>query len=154
MVNDLFASIADDASSDKTVAIAEQFAKAAPFTVHIHRHDKRLGYRANFMLPASLCTSDVIAFCDQDDIWSRQKLALCIERFRDPAVLLAYHNGEVVTAAGERLDNLDYLASAPMTPPLSLCPIRNMPFALGFTEVSRRSILEFSDLCIGAVKSL
>jgi glycosyltransferase involved in cell wall biosynthesis len=30
--------IADDASSDRTVAIAEQFAKAAPFTVHIHRH--------------------------------------------------------------------------------------------------------------------
>jgi hypothetical protein len=49
------------------VAIAEQFAKAAPFTVHIHRHDKRLGYRANFVLAASLCTSDVIAFYDQDD---------------------------------------------------------------------------------------
>jgi glycosyltransferase involved in cell wall biosynthesis len=116
MVSDLFASIADDASSDKTVAIAAQFAKAAPFTVHVHRHDKRLGYRANFMLAASLCTSDVIAFCDQDDIWSRQKLALWIERSRDPAVLLAYHNAEVVTAAGERLGSLDYLASAPMTP--------------------------------------
>jgi glycosyltransferase involved in cell wall biosynthesis len=138
--------IADDASSDKTVAIAEQFAKAAPFTVHIHRHDNRVGYRANFMRAASLCTSDVIAFCDQDDIWSPRKLALCIEPFQDPAVLLAYHNAEVVTAAGERVGSLDYLASAPITPPLSLCPIRNMPFALGFTEVFRRSILEFSDL--------
>ena len=138
--------IADDASSDKTVAIAEQFAKTAPFTVHIHRHDKRLGYRANFMRAASLCTSDVIAFCDQDDIWSPQKLALCIEPFRDPAVLLAHHNAEVVTEAGERLGSLDYLASAPMTPPLSVCPIRQMGTALGFTVVFRRSILEFSDL--------
>ena len=139
--------ITDDASSDKTVAIAQQFAKTAPFTVHIHRHDERLGYRANFMRAASLCTSDVIAFCDQDDVWSPQKLALCIERFQDPAVLLAHHNAEVVTEAGERLGSLDHLASAPTTPPLSLCAIgRNMPFALGFTEVFRRSILKFSDL--------
>jgi glycosyltransferase involved in cell wall biosynthesis len=139
--------IADDASSDKTVAIAEQFAKAAPFTVHIHRHDKRLGYGANFMRAASLCTSELIAFCDQDDVWTPRKLALCIEPFRDPEVLLAYHNAEVVTEAGKRLGNLDYLGSAPMTPPLSLCPIGwNTPSALGFTEVFHRSILKFSDL--------
>src|ERR1700719_1618101 len=131
--------IADDASSDKTVAIAEQFAKTAPFTVHIYRHDKRLGYRANFMRAAGLCASELIAFCDQDDIWSPRKLALCIEPFRDPAALLAYHNAKVVTEAGERLGSLDYLASAPMTPALSLCPIRWKPAPLGFTQVFRRS---------------
>jgi glycosyltransferase involved in cell wall biosynthesis len=139
--------ITDDASSDKTVAIAEQFATGAPFPVHIYRYGNRLGYRANFMRAASFCTSDVIAFCDQDDVWSPRKLALCVKPFRDPAVLLAYHNAEVVTEAGERLGSLDYLASAPMTPPLSLCPIGwNTPSALGFTEVFRRSILKFSDL--------
>jgi len=139
--------ITDDASSDKTVAIAEQFATDAPFPVHIHRYGTRLGYRANFMRAASFCTSDLIAFCDQDDVWSPRKLALCVKPFRNPAVLLAYHNAEVVTEAGERLGSLDYLASAPMTPPLSLCPIGwNTPSALGFTEVFRRSILKFSDL--------
>jgi glycosyltransferase involved in cell wall biosynthesis len=138
--------ITDDASSDKTVVIAEQFAKTAPFPVHVHRHEKRVGYRANFMRAARHCISDVIAFCDQDDIWSPRKLALCIEPFRDPAVLLAYHNAEVVTETGERLGSLDHLASATMTPPLSLCPMRYPNYALGFTEVFRRSILEFSDL--------
>jgi hypothetical protein len=98
------------------------------------------------MRTASLCTSDVIAFCHQDDIWSPQKLALCIEPFRDPAVLLAHHNAEVVTEAGERLGDLDYLVSAPMTSPLSVCPIRQIGTAPGFTVVFRRSILEFSDL--------
>ena len=139
--------ITDDASSDKTVAIAEQFATHARFPVHIHRNNKRLGYRANFMRGASLCISDLIAFCDQDDIWSPRKLALCIEPFRDPAVLLAHHNAEAVTEAGKRLGNLDHWASAPMMPPLSLCPIGwETPFALGFTEVFHRSILKFSDL--------
>jgi glycosyltransferase involved in cell wall biosynthesis len=138
--------ITDDASSDKTVAIVQQFAKAAPFPVHIHRHEKRLGYRANFMRAARFCTSDLIAFCDQDDIWSPRKLAVCIEPFRDPAVLLTYHNAKVVTEAGERIGSLDHFASPPMTPPLSLCPIRRMGSPLGFTEVFRRSILEFSGL--------
>jgi glycosyltransferase involved in cell wall biosynthesis len=138
--------ITDDASSDKTVAIAEQFATGAPFPVHIHRNGNRLGYRASFMRAASLCTSDVIAFCDQDDVWSPRKLSLCIEPFRDPTVLLVHHNAEVVTEAGKRLGNLDHLASGPMTPPLSLCPIRQMGAPLGFTELFRRSILAFSGL--------
>jgi glycosyltransferase involved in cell wall biosynthesis len=138
--------ITDDASTDETVAIAEQFAKVAPFAVHIHRRDKRLGYSANFMGAANLCTSDLIAFCDQDDIWFPQKLALCIEPFRDPAVLLAYHNAQVVTEEGEPHGRLDHFASAPRTLPLSCYPMQYTQYALGFTEVFRRSILDFSDL--------
>jgi len=133
--------ITDDASSDKTVAIVQQFAKAAPFPVHLHRHYERVGYRANFMQTARHCASELIAFCDQDDIWSPRKLALCVEPFRDPAVLLTYHNADVVTEAGERIGCLDHFASPPITPPLSLCPIRQMGSQLGFTEVFRRSIL-------------
>jgi glycosyltransferase involved in cell wall biosynthesis len=138
--------ITDDASEDKTVAIAEQFANSAPFTVNIHRGDNRLGFRANFMRAANLCASELIAFCDQDDIWSPRKLALCIEPFQDPTVLLAYHNAQVVTEAGEPLGSLDHFASAPITPPLSCYPMRWMQYALGFTEVFRSSILELSDL--------
>jgi glycosyltransferase involved in cell wall biosynthesis len=137
--------ITDDASSDKTVAIAQQFAKAVPFPVHIHRHEKRMGFRANFMRAAGHCISDLIAFCDQDDIWSPRKLALCVEPFRDPAVLLTYHNAEVVTETGERLGSLDHFASVPRTPPLALCAVR-LETLPGFTEVFRRSILELSDL--------
>jgi hypothetical protein len=92
------------------------------------------------MRAATICTSSLIAFCDQDDIWSPQKLTICIEPFRDPAVLLVYHNAEAVTEAGTRLGSLDYFAPVPMTPPLSSCPIRKIPPVLGFTEVFRRSI--------------
>jgi len=136
----------DDGSTDRTVGVAKQFAKTAPFPVQIHRNDNRLGFCANFMKASGLCASELIAFCDQDDIWFPQKLALCVERFRDPAVLLTYHNAEVVTEAGERLGNLDPFASMPMSPPLSSYAMRYMEYALGFTEVFRRSILAFSDL--------
>ena len=138
--------ITDDASTDKTLAIARQFAKRAPFPVHIHRAEKRLGYRMNFMRAASLCRSEVIAFCDQDDIWSPRKLALCVEPFRDPAVLLVHHNAEVVTEVGEPVGSLNHFASVPMAPALSLCPIRRQGTPLGFTEVFRRSLLQLSRL--------
>jgi Glycosyl transferase family 2 len=139
--------ISDDASSDKTITVAEQFAETAPFTVRIYRHDSRVGYSANFMRAAALCTSDLIAFCDQDDIWSPLKLASCVESFRDPEVLLVYHNAQVVTETGEPLNRLEYNTSRPIAPPLSLCllPSYYMNFAFGFTEVFRRSIMEFSD---------
>jgi glycosyltransferase involved in cell wall biosynthesis len=138
--------VADDASSDETVAIIAQFARTAPFEVHVHRYCDRVGYRANFMRAASLCKSDVIAFCDQDDIWSPQKLALCTEPFRDPNVLMIYHNADVITETGEPIDNLDSLASEPITEPLAVSSVHNMSGPLGFTELFRRSILWFSHL--------
>ena len=138
--------ITDDASTDLTLAIAQQFAKRACFPVHVHQAEKRSGYRTNFMKAATLCSSELIAFCDQDDVWSPRKLALCIEPFRDPAVLLVHHDAEVVTEAGEPLGSLNHFASAPMAPPLSMCPIRRHGTPLGFTEVFRRSLLQLSHL--------
>jgi glycosyltransferase involved in cell wall biosynthesis len=38
-------------------------------------NEQRLGWRRNFLKSASLCTSEYIAFCDQDDIWLPDKLA-------------------------------------------------------------------------------
>lgn len=66
--------VTDDGSTDQTLAILESFARAAPFPVSIHRNEQRLGYGINFLKAASMCTGDVIAFCDQDDVWLPAKL--------------------------------------------------------------------------------
>jgi glycosyltransferase involved in cell wall biosynthesis len=138
--------ITDDVSADSTLAIAQEFAKKAPFVVAVHRNDERLGFRGNFMKAAKLCSSELIAFCDQDDVWLPRKLARCIEPFKDPDVLLAYHSATVVTEAGQPIGNLDHFASLSISPPLSRYPIKWMQYALGFTEVFRRTILDLSDL--------
>src|SRR5690348_15252804 len=88
--------ISDDNSTDATLEIIRSFAADAPFPVQIHRNDARIGYRANFMKVASLCRSDLIAFCDQDDFWRPTKIAACITPFVDPELLLTYHNAIVV----------------------------------------------------------
>src|SRR6516165_6563427 len=66
--------VRDDASSDHTLNIVEQFASHAPFPIRIYRNAVRLGYPDNFMQAAALTTGKWIAFCDQDDIWLSQKL--------------------------------------------------------------------------------
>src|ERR1700688_105357 len=84
--------IGDDGSTDDTFEILERFARTAPFPVHIHRNPERLGYRVNFLNVARRCTSQLISFCDQDDIWSAENLARVVPCFADSDVLLTFHN--------------------------------------------------------------
>ncbi len=66
--------VADDGSTDRTVEIAENFARTARFPVHVFQNEFKLGYGANFLKAASLSQGDWVAFCDQDDVWLPDKL--------------------------------------------------------------------------------
>jgi glycosyltransferase involved in cell wall biosynthesis len=83
--------VCDDASTDRTPEILAQFARRAPFPVRLVINDQRLGWRENFLKPASLCTSDYIAFCDQDDVCLPDKLSV-VSRYldRDRCILLQH----------------------------------------------------------------
>jgi glycosyltransferase involved in cell wall biosynthesis len=71
--------VCDDRSSDRTPDILASFAESAPFAVRIHRNESQLGWFANFLQASSKCGGDLIAFCDQDDVWLPEKLARCEE---------------------------------------------------------------------------
>lgn len=88
--------ITDDGSSDRTLDIITEYSRGAPFPVHLHRNETRLGYADNFLKAASLCRGDLIAFSDQDDVWLINKLARCADAFKDGSVMLAVHTGKVV----------------------------------------------------------
>ena len=68
--------VCDDGSSDTTEEIVERFRGLAPFPVFFYRNAHTLGSTRNFQQAVQLCRSDVIALCDQDDVWSPEKLAL------------------------------------------------------------------------------
>ena len=59
------------------------------------------------MRAANLCSSDLIAFCDQDDFWYSDKIAKSTRPFGDAKVLLSYHNADVVTEDGSRIELID-----------------------------------------------
>lgn len=69
--------ICDDGSKDDTIAIAQEFAKAAPFAVRVLQNETNLGLVGNFSRAMNECSGDWIFFCDQDDTWQPNK----IERF-------------------------------------------------------------------------
>jgi hypothetical protein len=88
--------VCDDGSTDSTVHVVEEFGATAPFPVRVYRNDRRLGFADNFLAAAARCEGDLIAFCDQDDIWLEHKLKRCIVVFADPSVMLAMHSANVV----------------------------------------------------------
>jgi glycosyltransferase involved in cell wall biosynthesis len=135
--------ICDDGSTDDTCPIIEEFAASVPFPVRLHRNPERLGYRANFLKCATLCSSDLIAFCDQDDRWDRRKLEVMYAPFADEEVLLAYHNARPVTDAGKALPVLYPRGPDRIFSPLTLDPWFS---PLGFTQIIRRSLVGHEDL--------
>ena len=66
--------MSDDCSSDSTVSILQDFQSRAPFIVKILFNKKRQGVVRNFEIALSACSEEYIAPCDQDDVWTPDKL--------------------------------------------------------------------------------
>jgi glycosyltransferase involved in cell wall biosynthesis len=130
--------VCDDGSTDRTPEILAQFAKRASFPVRIVINNHRLGWRENFLKAASLCSSDYIAFCDQDDIWLKEKLAVVESHLRRNQCMLLQHGFRLIDDAGNVISsdlNWEHVE-------------RGAPWkhSYGLTQVFHRSMLEFFDL--------
>jgi len=89
--------IVDDASSDDTVRIANNFADAHP-EVLVVQNETRLGYIKNFEKGMLLATASYVALSDQDDIWVPNKLEKLLFAIGDQ--MLAYSDSELIDANG------------------------------------------------------
>jgi glycosyltransferase involved in cell wall biosynthesis len=88
--------VCDDGSSDNTCLTLEAFAASAPFPVRITKNPRNLGSTANFEQAVNLCTGELIALCDQDDIWSEGKLAALEARFTDSSIGGVFSDGGLI----------------------------------------------------------
>lgn len=66
--------IRDDGSTDETASILRRFKDRVPFEVTLLLDEANLGFAASFWRASSVARGDYIAFCDQDDIWYRNRL--------------------------------------------------------------------------------
>ena len=135
--------VTDDGSSDTTVPQLREFAATAPFPVHIFQNSERLGYRVNFMRAAAACTGDLIAFCDQDDVWHPENTNLVAHAFGDPEVMLVFHNADLIDERGRRKGKLFSQKDAKVYLPLSIKPWMIVP---GVVQALRRPLLRFTSL--------
>ena len=89
--------ICDDASTDSTAEIVNAFAATAEFPVRFIQNDRNLGSTKNFEKAIGLCQGELIALCDQDDVWLPQKLArLSAVLIADPTIGGVFSNAELV----------------------------------------------------------
>jgi glycosyltransferase involved in cell wall biosynthesis len=97
--------VCDDGSTDETQTLLRQFAATSPVPVSLHFNEQNLGSVKNFEKAISLCTGDVIALSDQDDVWRADKLRLIEDAFRNaPKGGMVFSDAEIVD---ENLQSLE-----------------------------------------------
>lgn len=93
--------VCDDGSSDDTLILLRQFAKQSPFPVRLHVNQSNLGSTKNFEQAIRLCTGDVIALSDQDDIWKPKKLEILLAALEmHPQAWYAFSDADIVDEMG------------------------------------------------------
>jgi glycosyltransferase involved in cell wall biosynthesis len=96
--------VCDDASSDGTVAAVRRFAAECPFEVWLEVNPQNLGPAGNFARAVALCRGDVIALCDQDDVWLPEKLARLEQCLADdPRLGFVFSDAALIDADGLKL---------------------------------------------------
>lgn len=108
--------ICDDRSSDSTVEIANSFVQKTDVRVDVYVNEINLGVNKNFEKAVRLCDqdTDLILFCDQDDIWDPRKVELTAKTFKAtsaPKLMLVIHdctlcNSEMTIILDSLLENI------------------------------------------------
>ena len=90
--------VCDDGSEDGTQDAVQRFAETSTFPVRLLQNEVRLGSADTFLRAAREARGELVAFCDQDDVWLEHKLARCSSAFSGN-VVLAMHTSRVVDPA-------------------------------------------------------
>lgn len=90
--------VVDDRSTDATWSILESYAQQEA-RIKIHQNANNIGPNKNFFKAMSLCAGDIIAPCDQDDIWLPSKLATLLAAIGTSS--MTYCDSALISATGE-----------------------------------------------------
>ena len=136
--------VADDASSDETLAIIRDMTKQAPFNIKIICRKRPLGYRENFLQASLTAEGDFIAFCDQDDIWHPTKLEQCSKFFLNTNVSMIVHAAILIDHNSRNIGIFRQgINETAIRPPLCYDPWSTF---WGFSIVFRRELLTLASI--------
>lgn len=101
--------LCDDGSKDKTVEIVREYIKEYGLeqTWTLEINPQNLGYIKNFYRAMSLCDTDLIFLCDQDDVWGAnkiEKMTQVLESRED--ILLLSCKGGIVDSEGNPIKSV------------------------------------------------
>ena len=131
--------ITDDGSTDATISMVTEFAKQTDIPVQLLRNNPALGFADNFLQGALHAKGDLIAFCDQDDVWAARKIATCAGAFNEKSVVLVAHTARLIDGDGRLIGQLSQrILRDQLCQPRSLDPWHVF---LGFSMTFRRELL-------------
>ena len=94
--------IRDDASTDATWELLNDYRKSLPGEVRLIQSDRNLGFLRNFEAAIGAATGEAIFLCDQDDVWEAGKIAAFERVFLDEADIgLVFCDAELIDEAGD-----------------------------------------------------
>ena len=97
--------VCDDASSDNTKKILEEFKNKHPNLFFIHYNNQNIGPTKNIEKAIQACTGELILLSDQDDYWEPNKVDTVIKWFeQNPSMHGVFTNGSLMNSK-EELDN-------------------------------------------------
>ena len=94
--------ISDDCSRDSTRQLLQAY-QEKDARIKLYLNKQNLGYTKNFEHALNLCTGKYIAFADQDDIWTPDKIDTMVAEIADNIML--YHNSDYIDEHDNRIGN-------------------------------------------------
>lgn len=99
--------VCDDCSTDSTISILRSYSEKNPGKFNIISNDHNLRSVKNFEKTISLCNNDIIFLCDQDDIWSPNKVEKILEIFEKKNNISAIcTNGNIIDENSLNIDTI------------------------------------------------
>jgi glycosyltransferase involved in cell wall biosynthesis len=94
----------DDASGDGSVEMVRRFSESATFPIRLSVNPSNVGSTENFQRAIAACEGEIIALCDQDDVWMNRKLELVEAEFlRDKDLGFVFTDADICDEAGRPL---------------------------------------------------
>ena len=94
--------VVEDASTDETVEILNNYSKENPELFFIHQNEKNIGSYKSIERAIKTCTGDIIILADHDDYWETHKVASIIKWFEEnPKMHGLMSNGLLMDSNGE-----------------------------------------------------
>lgn len=92
--------VVDDASTDQTWTILNEFADCYP-SIRLFRNTTNLGYQKNFERALKHCQGEYLLISDQDDIWEKEKVTKLLAAVEEN--LMIYHDSVFIDEHGESI---------------------------------------------------
>jgi len=142
--------ISDDGSTDATLSILADYKQRYPGRIRIlDPHHSTGSARANFARLIDFATADYVMFCDHDDVWLPNKIALSLEKMHwaenehGPQTPLLVHTDLVVTNSALETVHPSYMRYSSIDPARhSLAQSLMQNTAVGCATLMNRALYE------------